>query len=1082
MRRFATTASLCSFYIVFGTVFPATSEPTQSPAPQDVPVRFNRDIRPILAENCFPCHGPDPGSRQGKLRLDREEGFFADRGEGALVVRGKPDSSPLLSRVMSKDSEEVMPPPKAKKTLKLQQKELLRRWIAQGAPWEPHWSFLKPERAPLPAVKNPKWVLNVVDRFVLARLEAAGLTPAPEADRRTLARRLSLDLVGLPPEPEAVEAFVNDASSDAYERYVRRLFDSPRYGEHRARYWLDAARYADTHGLHFDNYREIWPYRDWVIQAFNRNVPFDVFTTEQLAGDLLPNPTKDQIIATGFHRCNITTNEGGTIAEENLANYARDRVETTSWVWLGLTANCAVCHDHKFDPITTKDFYSMAAFFRNTTQGALDGNVKDSAPVMVLPKPEDEKRWASIPADTDQVQKSIAARKGALRADFDKWLETAQPDAWEAELAKIGPPTFHLPLDTEPPGPELAATHQGKPIAVKAEGTVKWIDSGRAGKALLLEGQTTVDLGDVGAFEKDTAFSFGCWVRLNANQQGAASVLARMDDDAGYRGWDLWVQGNEFAAHLVHKWQDDAIKVSTTGSLVKRGTWQHVFVTYDGSAKAEGFRIFVDGKQAKLNLEANTLKNTPRTPAPLLLGRRKKSGVLAGGALQDLRIYARRLAAAEVQRLAIHPKAAALLAKPPKDRQPKEKQDVFDVASAGDAELAAGAEKLAAFEAERKAIRDRASVTHVMEERKGSMPTANILFRGEYDKPRDKVEAAVFTSLNPLPTGAPKSRLGLAQWLVSKDHPLTARVMVNRFWQELFGTGIVKTAEDFGIMGEAPSHPELLDTLAAEFRDHWDVRKLLTLILTSATYRQSAATTKEKLEKDGANRLFSRGPRFRMDAEMIRDVALAASATLSPKLGGPSVKPYQPEGVWEAVGMNESNTKIYKRDSGEALYRRGLYSFWKRMAPPASMEILNAPSREMACVRRERTNTPLQALVTLNDPQFIEAARVLAQNAMKKALPSVADPRPAKEGTDEAARLDFIARRLLSRPLSKDETAIVLRVRGKLLAHYKAAPEDAKKLTAVGESKPDASLDPADLAAWTMVCNQMMNLDEVLNK
>jgi hypothetical protein len=1066
MRRVA--ISLCLVFAP-GASLPAETAAPQGAAPAERPVRFNRDIRPILAENCFHCHGPDPGSRQGKLRLDREEGFFADRGEGPMVVRGKPEASPLYKRLMSSDSDEVMPPPKAKKKLKPEHKDLFRRWIAQGAPWEPHWSFLKPERPAPPAVKNEKWVRNFIDRFILARLEAVGLTPAPEADRRALVRRLSLDVTGLPPAPELVDAFVADASPRAFESLVDTLLQSPRYGEHRARPWLDAARYADTHGLHFDNYREIWPYRDWVIAAYNRNMPFDQFTVEQLAGDLLPDPTPEQIVATGFHRCNITTNEGGTIAEENLANYARDRVETTSWVWLGLTANCAVCHDHKFDPITMKDFYSMAAFFRNTTQGALDGNVKDSAPVLVLPKPEDAKRWSAIPGEIDQVQKAMAARKGVLRAAFDAWLETAAPDAWEAEVAKIGPPAFHLPLDTEPPGPEIAATLQGKPVAAKAQGPTKWIDSGRKGKALLLEGQTTIDLGDVGPFEKDTPFSFGCWVRLNANFQGSASLFARMDDDEGYRGWDLWVQGNEFAAHLIHKWKDDAIKVSSTGNLVKRGAWQHVFVTYDGSGKAEGFRIYVDGKAAKLNIEANSLKSTARTPAPLQLGRRKKSGVLTGGALQDVRLYSRRLSAGEVQRLAVHQKAVELLSKAPKARAAKEKQELFDVTSTGDSELAAISDKLAALEAERKAIRDRAPVTHIMEERKGAMPTANILFRGEYDKPRDKVEAAVFASLNPLPPGAPKNRLGLARWLVSRDNPLTARVMVNRYWQEIFGTGLVKTAEDFGIMGEPPSHPELLDALAVEFREHWDTKRILKLILTSATYRQAAAATKEKLEKDPANRLLSRGPRFRMDAEMIRDYALAASGTLSARTGGPSVKPYQPEGVWEAVGMNESNTKIYKRDSGEALYRRSLYSFWKRMAPPASMEILNAPSREMACVRRERTNTPLQALVTLNDPQFIEAARALAQAAMK-------------QGADDKARLAYVARRILCRPLGEKEAEVVFRVRASLLGHYKAKPEDAKALIAVGESKPDPALDPAELATWTMVCNQLFNLDEVLNK
>ena len=1033
--------------------------------PVDDKVRFNRDIRPILTENCFLCHGPDPGTRKAKLRLDREEGFFGPREGGVtMIVRGKPEASPLYQRLISTDKEEIMPPPKAKKVLKPAEKELVKRWIAQGAPWEPHWSLLKPERAAAPTVKDAKWARNPIDAFVLARLEAAGLKPAPEADRRTLARRVSLDLIGLPPEPEEVEAFVADKAPDAYEKLIDRLLASPRYGEHRARYWLDAARYGDTHGLHFDNFREIWPYRDWVISAFNRNQPFDQFTVEQLAGDLLPTPTKDQIIATGFHRCNITTNEGGSINEEVLANYARERVETTAWVWLGLTANCCVCHDHKFDPITMKDFYSLSAFFRNTTQGAMDGNIRDTAPIMVLPKPDDEKRWGEVPKELETAKAAVAERKKALRGDFDRWLEIALPEDWDAEIEKIGPPAFHLPLDREQPAEAIHGVLDGKPVTFKASGPVKW----EKGKALHLDGKSPIEAGNVGDFEKDSKFSFGCWLKLEAGHTAAASVFARMDDDDSFRGWDLYVENGEVVCHLIHKWQGDALKVVTTGKPLKTGTLQHLFVTYDGSSKAAGFKIFVDGKETKLRIEADTLKNTTKTQTPFVVGRRKKSSALAGATVQDIRLYSRKLTAAEVKRLALQHKIRDLFAHTPYDRTPKEKDDLFEVMAGGDAQVVAASDKQTALEAEQKGIRERASVAHVMEERKGSMPSANILFRGEYDKPRDKVEAGVFAALHPLPPDAPKNRLGLAQWLVSKENPLTARVTVNRFWQELFGTGIVKTAEDFGIMGEPPTHPELLDFMAVEFREGWDVKKLLRLILTSATYRQSVVTTKEKVEKDPANRLFSRGPRFRMDAEVVRDCALSAAGLLSAKIGGPSVKPYQPDGVWDAVGMRESNTKIYQRDSGEALYRRSFYWFWKRMAPPASLEILNAPAREFSCVRRERTNTPLQALVTLNDPQFIEAARALAQNAMKQ--------------PDDAARQQYIARRVLSRPLSDKEAGVVSRVRKSLIDHYTANPEDAKKLIAVGETKPDPAIDAAALAAWTMVCNQMLNLDEALNK
>jgi hypothetical protein len=1054
--------------VVLAAILAAGSRP--APADPEDGVRFNRDVRPILANACFQCHGPDPGGRKAKLRFDREEGFFGARDGGPTVVKGNPEKSPFYQRIISKDPEEVMPPPKSHKVLKPAEKEILRRWIAQGAPWEPHWSFIKPERPALPVVKNDKWVRNPVDRFILARLEAQGLAPAPEADRRTLVRRLSLDLTGLPPEPDVVEAFLKDAAPDAYDKLVDRLLDSPRFGEHRARYWMDAARYADTHGLHFDNFRDIWPYRDWIINAFNHNEPFDQFTIEQLAGDLLPNPTQEQIIATGFHRCNITTNEGGTIAEENLANYARDRVETTSWVWLGLTSNCAVCHDHKFDPITTRDFYSMSAYFRNTTQGALDGNVRDTAPVLVLPKTEDEKRYKEIPAEIEAKKTAIAELKKKLRADFDQWIATAKAEDWDEEVAKIGEPAFHLPLAASYPLGELEGVHDGKPVLAIPHGAIRWEDSGRHGLAVRVDAKAPIEIGtDIGGFDKDGPRSFGCWVRLPKTYSGSAAILARMDDDDGYRGWDLSAQDGEFTSHLVHHWQDDAIKVATTGKVMKPGTWQHVFVTYDGSGKAEGFKIFVDGKDVKLKVESNTLKSTTKTQTPFLIGSRKKSMGLNDALVQDLRIYARKLAPGDVRRLAMQEKARALLAHAPADRKPKEKDELFDVMAAGDPEMAKDSAALTSLEDEQKQIRDRAYVAHVMEEKKGSMPVANILFRGEYDKPKDKVEAGVYSALHPLPPDAPKNRLGLAKWLMSPENPLTPRVTVNRYWQEVFGTGIVKTAEDFGIMGDAPSHPELLDWLAVEFRESWDVKKMLKLLVTSATYRQAAIATKEKIEKDPANRLLSRGPRFRMDAEMIRDYALAASGTLSAKIGGPSVKPYQPDGVWDAVGMRESNTKTYKRDNGDALYRRSLYWFWKRMAPPASLEILNAPSREVSCLRRERTDTPLQALVTLNDPQMIEAARSLAEKAMKAE-------------TAEAARLRVVSTRVLCRPLTDKEAGILTRIRATLLAHYKEKPEDAKALISVGDSKADATLDAAELAAWTLVANQMLNLDEALNK
>ncbi len=1043
-------------------------------AAADAPIRFNRDIRPLIAENCFHCHGPDPGSRKAKLRFDREDGFFAARGkdgkDSPTVVKGKPDESPFYQHITSKDPDEVMPPPAEHKVLKPEQKELLRRWIAQGAPWEAHWAFIPPERPALPTVAAKGWVRNPIDSFVLARLEAAGVAPAPEADRRTLARRLALDLTGLPPEPATVDAFATDQAADAYDKLVDRLMASPRYGEHRARYWLDAARYADTHGMHFDNYREIWPYRDWVIDAFNRNEPFDQFAIDQLAGDLLPEPTRAQRIATGFQRCNITTNEGGTIEAENLVNYARDRVETTSWVFLGLTANCAVCHDHKFDPITQHDFYAMSAYYRHTTQGGLDGNVKDSGPIVRLTSAADDERLAAIASGLGESGRRKDERTKALRGEFETWLKTATPADWNQDLAKGVKPALHLPFDAVPADMALIGDYSGKALRAQTGEPVSWEEGGKFGMAPRFTTNTAASFDDstIGDFEKDQSFSYGCWVKTP--KEGGGALFSRMDDADGYRGWDVWLEGNRFAAHLIHHWSDDALKVRTRKDTVKRGEWQHVFVTYDGSGKAEGLRIYVDGQAQETDAEANTLKTTTRTSAPFKIARRKNVDVVNGVSVQDLRIYTERIPADLIARLAATPRVLALLAIPQDKREAKARDEVFALWSAGDEQLAKEQTAKAALEQEKKGLLEHVPVTHVQEEKKDGMPEAFILFRGQYDQPKDKVDATVFGFLNPLPPGAPHNRLGLAQWLVAKDNPLVARVTVNRMWQEYFGTGIVKTVEDFGIMGEAPSHPELLDWLAVEFRDGgWDMKKLVRLIVTSATYRQAAATTPAKLEKDPSNRLLAHGPRFRMDAEMIRDYALAAAGALSSTMGGPGVKPYQPGGVWDKVGMREGNTHEYVQDHGDALYRRSIYDFWKRMAPPAALEILNAPARETSCLRRERTDTPMQALVTMNDPQFIEAARLLAQKAL--AAPG-----------DDVARLDVVSRRVLARPLTAPEAKIVGDSLRELRTWYQGKPDDAKALIAVGETKADAALAPSELAAWTMLCNQLLNLDEVLNK
>ncbi len=1023
-------------------------------------IEFNRDIRPILSAACLSCHGPDSAARQADLRLDQREVAI----EHAAIVPGDPDDSELIRRILSDNADEQMPPVESKKSLTDAQKQLLVRWIREGAAYQPHWSLILPQRPAVPKVGNSWWGRNPIDGFIAARLEAAGLSPAPEADRRTLARRLSLDLTGLPPTPEMVEAFVNDSAPDAYERLVDRLLDSPRWGEHRGRYWLDAARYADTHGIHFDNYREIWSYRDWVIKAFNRNLPYDEFTIENLAGDLLPNATLEQKVGSGFNRCNITTNEGGAIAEEYLVLYARDRVETTSQVWMGLTAGCAVCHDHKFDPLTQREFYQMAAFFNNTTQNAMDGNIKDTPPVIVVPREEDETRWAELAAVMPRAKQWMDNRRRDARPDFDAWLAQAKPDdvAVEEPTADL---ELAVPLNEG--GTTVGYELRGQHAEASLPPTAEWRPGRLDPHAAYLNQGAILEVAGAGDFENNQSFSYSAWVKLPAND-GSGAILARMNEDQGSRGWDLWVEARRIGTHIIHKWPTNAVKVITRDQL-PADQWMHVTVVYDGSSKAAGVQIYVNGMAQPMSVQANSLSATIRNDVPLKIGQRHKSSPLSGATIQDVRVYARQLAEGEVKSLA-NSALFTVVAMPPEKRSQTEVDALYEWwLTSRDESFQKLSQDFAALARESDGIKARGTVAHVMQE-KPDAAVAFVLNRGEYDQRKEQVSPDTPAMLPAFPADLPRNRLGFAKWLLQAEHPLTARVAVNRFWSEVFGTGLVKTAGDFGVSGELPSHPELLDWLAVEFRESgWDVKRLFKLIVTSAAYRQGAMITPAKLERDPDNRLLSRGPRFRMDAEMVRDYALATSGLLSEKIGGPSVKPYQPPGVWEAVAMIGSNTRDYKQDAGEALYRRSMYTLWKLAAPPASREILNATAREVCTLCRERTNTPIQALVTLNDPQFVEAARHLAERAIEA-------------NSDDDARIQFIAELLLARRLRLEEIDIVRGSLEKLKNHYAVAEVDAAKLIDVGDSPVEKSIPLAELAAWTMVTNELLNLDEVLNK
>ena len=755
------------------------------------------------------------------------------------------------------------------------------------------------------------------------------------------------------------------------------------------------------------------------------------------------------------------------IPEEYAVLYTRDRLETTAAVWLGTTANCAVCHDHKFDPLTTRETYSLAAFFNNTTQNPMDGNIKDTPPIIPVPLAEDRQRFAQIDSEIENAQSQLATRRDTAKPDFTAWLTNPETKQQIAQPQfPVNGLVFHLPLD-EGDGKVLHYATENQVRTVRLTNNTKWQPGVVNEKGWVNQVEAVPEFANIGDFERDTPFSIAMWVKLASPKQGG-SIVARMNEADNYRGWDIWLEQGKVGTHLVNKWPDDAVKTVTREALPS-DRWNHVVVTYNGSSDAGGIQIFVNGAKQQTASPTNTLKSTLRTSVPLKIGQRNSSDQTPGAGLQDLRIYQRELAAAEIAPLAQEARTAYLIALDT-NRSESDSAELFDwYLMQKDANFQSLNQTLAALRQEKEDIRRRGTIAHIMVER-AEEPTAFILHRGEYDQRREQVKPDVPAILPPMDPALPKNRLGFAKWLVSPEHPLTARVTVNRFWQEVFGTGIVRTSGDFGIAGELPINQELLDWLAIDYRSNgWDTKRLFYILLTSATYRQSSEMNDDKLVKDPANRFLSRGPRFRMDAEMIRDYVLFASGLMSAKIGGPSVKPYQPDGVWEAVAMIGSNTRDYVRDKGEAIYRRSLYTFWKRSAPPASMEIFNAPSRETCTVRRDRTNTPLQALVTLNDPQFIEAARVLASNVIT-------------QGVDFDNRLNLLTIRVIARHLSDEERAIVKQSFDELLAHYVANPETANELIAVGDTPPVADLSASEVAAWTMLANEIFNLDEAVNK
>jgi len=1029
-----------------------------------LPVDYNRDVRPILSNYCYPCHGPDEQQRKAGLRFDVKENAFAELESGDVaIVPGQPGESSIVERLESTDADVVMPPPASGKKLSPDQVAILKRWVAEGAAWKSHWSFMPPARSAVPEVAHSSWPRNTIDRFALSKLEAEGLRPSAEADRATLARRVTLDLTGLPPTTAEIDAFLLDNRSDAYERLVDRLLASPHYGERMALEWLDASRYADTHGYHIDSHRDMFRWRDWVIDAFNRNMSFDRFTVEQLAGDLLPGATDQQKLATGFNRNHMINFEGGAIPEEYHAAYIVDRVNTTATVWLGLTVGCAQCHDHKYDAITQKDYYRFFAFFNNVPEQGLDGRTGNAEPFIKAPTQDQAARLAPLRSEVAQLSAQIEGRVQTAQTDFLQWAAEASSKVPAAPAPPAGL-VAHFSLD-ETEGNQAEDFTGQQPAGTIQEATARV--EGKVGGAFKFDGTGFVDLGTSLRFERNQAFSYGAWVRPAS--EGTGAVIANTDDESTFRGWDLLLIDGKAYAHVVSQWPTDALRIVSKSKL-ELDKWTHLLVTYDGSSKAAGLKLYINGVLAEVETTHDHLTETIINTKTLRIGSRRYGSTFKGS-VDEARIYNRELTAADALPLTRYEPIEEFLRTPADKRSAKQvailRKHYLDQHDAVYRDLVA---KLTAVRKRANELDATIPTTMVMQEMGSPRPT-RLMMRGQYDKLGEQVEAGVPQSLPSLPADAPRNRLGLARWLVDPAHPLTSRVIVNRFWQMYFGTGIVKTAEDFGSQGEWPTHAELLDYLASELiSSGWDVKAMQRLIVTSATYRQSSIVTPALAKRDPENRLLARGPRMRLQAEFIRDQALAVSGLLNMEIGGPSVYPYQPAGLWEEMSYGEEYTaQKYGKSSGKDLYRRSMYTFWKRTVPPAQLSTFDAPDRETCAVRRSRTNTPLQALVLMNDPTYVEASRKLGEQVMSE--PAAVDQRVAS-----------VFRMATGRRPSASESAVLVKLLVEQLAVYRQQPEAARKLVAIGESKRDEKLDACELAAWTMVISTIFNLDETITK
>ena len=1043
---------------LWAALFSAALLPLEAAEPGQQ-IDFNSHIRPLLSDRCWKCHGPDENTRKAKLRLDTPDGAISTKGETHIIKPGDPAASELFRRITAADPEEQMPPPDSNLSLSPAEVDLIRRWIEQGAQWEKHWAFTPPQKAAPPTPRDSSRVLNDIDRFIFARLEKEELTPAPEASREQLIRRLTFDLTGLPPTLQEIDAFLNDTSAEAYEKVVDRLLASPAYGERMTTDWLDLARYSDTHGYQADRYRPMWPWRDWVISAFNHNMPYDQFITWQLAGDLLPNPTREQILATAFNRHHMQTEEGGSVEEEFRVSYVVDRVNTMGTAFMALTLDCSRCHDHKFDPISQKEFYQLYSFFNNIDESGQTSHFTDSMPVptLLLSTPEQDSQLT-------ELKRAIAEKE----AQFPALRENALP-AFEEWLAQ---------RPTEPTLPDLIASFSFEEISenkssnaanrerpAHAVESPELVEGGPSGKAVSLHGENGFTLNALGEFSRADPFTAALWIKAPAHAPRAVIFHRSMAAlDAGSRGYEMLLENGRVTLGLHHMWPGNALKVISKTTL-PTNEWVHLTMCYDGSSRADGLRLYLDGQPAELEVIRDNLWKDityERGSPQLTLGYRFRDNGFRGGAIDEFRLYNRTLTPIEVAHLAGRDELAQALKSP--ELSAPTRAHLFDYYLAHHHPLhERHLRDLHQLRTEQARLINPIPEVMVMHEMDQPRP-AFVLQRGAYDAHGDPVTPGTPEAILPFPDKFPRNRLGLAQWLLAPEHPLTARVAVNRLWQMMFGAGLVATSDNFGSQGDRPTHPELLDWLALDFREHgWDIKRFLKQIALSATYRQSSEPSAEALARDPENKLLARAPAWRLSAEMLRDQALAASGLLVDQRGGPPVKPYQPEGLWE-----EKSGARYERDRGPALYRRSLYTFWKRTSPPPAMIGFDAAERNVCIVRRQVTSTPLQSLVLLNDPQLVEASRFLAERMLKEG------------GATLDHQLAFLFRLLTTRAPSPEELTILRQMFAEQRALFASNPQEPLKLLTVGEKSSDPSLPPADLAAASVVASALLNFDAAI--